>query len=244
MKKRKLFVTLVTALVMMLMSVTVCFAENTDDYTYAADEPLDFCVFNVWAENFVDPPAQNITNIQMTVEVSEMQSDPITVKMYSKDQVEWVTWKSEPQEISADGTYTFLVEYGTAEPVPPDKLGTIYIKDPRCCVADEDPEGQELEESGFVGHVKLVSVEYNVAAGAAAPETSDEASVETSENASGSEVTENADATEQTTADKATTEKKSDDSKKDDKSSPIIIIVAIVAVVAIALGAFVVIKKK
>lgn len=241
MKRRIL--TLVTVLMMLFSTSVLCSAECTDDYEFGEDEQLDFCVLNIWAESFVDMPTQDITSIKMVVDVTDFSGDPIDVKLYSRESVSWNTWASEPQSLAGDGTYTFIVNMGEENKFPGENLCTIYVKDVRCCKADEDPAGEELDESGISCHMKLVSVEYNPADAGSAGTVDVSSDTDGSDEAS-SEVGE---ATEEAVATvdqaEATTQAPKEDDEKSGSALPVVIIVIVIVVVAAVAGVLVSKKK-
>lgn len=170
--KKKILSVIAAALLVLALCIPVS-AEIATDYTYAETEAFDFCVFNIWGnvETGVDPIVPTIEKITMTITVSDFSGDPIQAKLYSREQVTWKTWATEPQTISGDGTYTFELEMGE-NAFPAESLATIYIKDVRCTVPpDEDPDGESLTASGVTCHVVLDSVEFNKEGGSGSEET-------------------------------------------------------------------------
>lgn len=139
------------------------FAENTDDYEFDKDEPIDFCVYNIWAENFVTAPTADIQSIKMTVDVTGFDADvdAVNTKLYSRESVTWETHASDIVTINGDGTYTYYIAFDEA--FAPDQLCTIYIKDVLVALTDEDPDGQgaDIKESKAHMNMKLVSCEFN-----------------------------------------------------------------------------------
>ncbi len=217
-------------ILVLAMTMGMCitaYAEDTTDYTFKDDEVIDFCVYNTWGTMSVDCAVPEISTIKMTVTVSEFKGDPVDVKLYNRDQKSWLTWASEAQTISGDGTYTFFLDLGENK-YESSYLATIYLKDVKCEAADVDPDGKGEETSGITAHFKLDSCKFNV------PEVEETTPAET---------------TEAPAADKndaaATTAAAATDS---DSSFPgwakIVIPVAAVAVVAVVVIAVVGSKKK
>lgn len=214
MKKR--FASLIAVLIAVLTFGTTCLALDTDDHVYEPTEAIDFCVYNTWGTKSIDVNKATIENMRMIVKVSDFSGDPVTVKLYNRESVTWGYWVSEPQTIDKDGTYYFdidIVALG-GEAYPAENLCTIYLKDVRCCTADEDAEGEGLTESGISAHIELDSIKFNTSLDPIVVEP---------------EQTEAVEAAPAEEADIAPAENKKE--KKDKKDNTVVIVIVIVAVV-------------
>lgn len=237
MKKHSLLKRLVKpfiAAAMGVMMLTPVFAEAADDYEFDETEVIDFCVYNIWAESFVTPPASTIESIWMSVEVSDYSGDPIEAKLYSRETVTWETHASEKQTIDKDGTYIFYLAFDN-EFTGAD-LATIYVKDYLCALADEDPEGEAKGESGIAAHFVLNEVRFNVDADGNEPGA---ATTDPEPTADGGDTEPTADEVKEETSDAAasavTTTGTTSTASEDDDSSSLPIIIGIIAAVVVVI---------